>query len=145
MNSSFLYGFLAGCLVTIIVPYCMKKIGVDNEGSRESARNSKEALDALFLQHPDFMNALTSDINNPEYANIREFLVVDKHAILNASIPRFRYELSEAILPALSALEKLGYIQPFKNNCLHYKMMEAFVMQMQTSPNDCDFNLRHIR
>lgn len=131
MNISFLYGFILGCLTTIIFSYGIKKLATNGKGHSERVKNKKIELEQLFMQHPDFMNKLKSDIDNPEYASIREFLVVDKNAILNASIPRFRYELSEDILPVLNKLEALNYIQSFKNNCLHYKMEEDFVIYMQ--------------
>lgn len=90
-------------------------------------------LDKLFNDYSHFMNIIKNDVTNPNNKNIREFLVVEKEAILNSFVPRFRYELSTDLLPALNRLEELGYIEKIKNNCLHYKIEEDFIMQLNST------------
>lgn len=51
---------------------------------------------------------------------------------MNSSIPRLRYELSTEILAVLNRLEALGYIKKLKNNCLHFKVAEDFVIQLNS-------------
>lgn len=130
MNVSFLYGFITGCLTTAIVLYYVQKL-IDNRNRTEQIKNKKFDLDRLFNDYPDFMGTLKCYINDPNCVNIREFFVVDKNAILNSSIPRFRFELSEDILPVLKKLEDLGYIQKINNNCLLYKIGDNFMNQLK--------------
>lgn len=139
MNILFLFGFLAGCFATVIAQYCFQKF-INPQRYPEQNDTKKLDLDKLFDAYPDFMNAIKNDLTAPNYENIREFFVVDKDAILNSVIPRLRYELSTEILPALNRLEVLGYIQKLKNNCLHYKIEEDFVMQLKSMPS-FNFNL----
>ncbi|MCW8409972.1 hypothetical protein OQJ13_13410 [Legionella sp. PATHC035] len=131
MDISFLFGFLTGCFTTALGGLKVQKF-INNRKNMATIKNKKILdLNRLFDEFPQFMSAIKNDIKNPSHQNIREFFVVDKDAILNSSVPRFRYELSTEILPALNRLEELGYIEKLKNNCLHYRIEEEFVMQLQ--------------
>ncbi|WP_058514393.1 hypothetical protein [Legionella santicrucis] len=134
MSISFVYGFFAGCLVTVISQHCLQKF-INPRRCSKQVDTKKFDLDKLFNDYPDFMNALKDDLTATHCKNIREFFVVDKDAILNSSTPRLRYELSAEIIPALNRLEVLGYIEKLKNNCLHYKIEEDFVMQLDSYEN----------
>lgn len=131
MSISFVYGFFTGCFVTLIGQYFLQKF-INQRGCSEQINTKRLDLDKLFNDYPDFMNAIKDDLTNIHYRDIREFFVVDKDAILNPSIPRLRYELSAEILTALNRLEALGYIEKLKNNCLHYKIVEDFVIQLNS-------------
>lgn len=142
MSISFVYGFFIGGVVTLISQHCLQKF-VNSRRSSEQADPKKFDLDKLFNDYPNFMNSIKDDLSATHCRDIREFFVVDKDAILNSSTPRLRYELSAEILPALNRLEALGYIEKLKNNCLHYKIEEDFVVQLdfyEHAPKD-DGNL----
>ncbi|WP_115709541.1 hypothetical protein [Legionella sainthelensi] len=130
MSISFVYGFFTGCFVTFIGQYFLQRF-ISQRGCSEQINTKRFDLDKLFNDYPDFMNAIKDDLTNAHYKDIREFFVVDKDAILNSSITRLRYELSAATLVALNRLEALGYIEKLKNNCLHYKIVDDFVMQLE--------------
>lgn len=82
-------------------------------------------LDKLFNDYSHFMNRIKNDVTHPNNKNIREFLVVEKEAILNSFVPRFRYELSPDILPALNRLEELGYIEKIKTIVFIIKLKKS--------------------
>lgn len=136
MDTTFLFGFLTGCLTTALAGWHVQKY-INNKKNTKNIKNKKIlGLDKLFNDYSHFMNIIKNDVTNPNNKNIREFLVVEKEAILNSLVPRFRYELSTDLLPALYRLEELGYIEKIKNNCLHYKIEEDFIMQLK-STRDC--------
>ena len=131
MNTSFLSGLFIGCLIGALGRYSILNfIG----GRKDIERNQGKIhdLNMLFNEYPHFMSCIKTNVVEPQYRNIREFFVVEKDAILNMSVPRLRYDLSEEIIPALSRLKKLGYIEQIKNNCLLYKMQEDFVSQLRS-------------
>ncbi len=131
MDISFLFGFFTGSITTALGGLQVQKF-INNRRNIGSIKNKKILdLGRLFNDYPHFMSVIKNDITHPNCKNIREFFVVDKDAILNSSVPRFRYELSADILPALNRLEELGYIEKIENNCLHYKIEEDFIMQLQ--------------
>ena len=132
MDISFLFGFLAGGLTTALSGLQIQKF-MNNRKNVARIKNKKILdLDRLFHDFPHFMSIIKNDINTPSHKDVRDFFVVDKEAILNSFVPRFRYELSTEILPALNRLEELGYIEKLKNNCLHYKIEEEFIIQLQS-------------
>ncbi|WP_454785218.1 hypothetical protein [Legionella sp. WA2024007413] len=132
MNTSFLFGFLSGCFTTALGGWQVQKF-VQNKNKTEHIKQKKILdLDKLFNEYSHFMSVIKNDVTNPNFKNIKEFFVVDKDAILNSSVPRFRYELSPDVLPALNRLEELGYIEKVQNNCLHYKIAEEFIMQLKS-------------
>jgi gas vesicle protein len=126
MNSSFLTGLIIGCIIGAIGQYCVKKL----TGTRKKVEQNKakqNEWDALFNTYPSVMEQMKRDINEPAHAGIKEFFVVDKSALMNSSVPRLRYDLSEEIIPALNRLEEAGYIQRVPNDSLLYKMDEDFI------------------
>ncbi len=131
MNSSFLTGLVIGCMLGAMIHYYLQKF----TGSRremERHKEKKNEWDLLFNNYSLFMNQLKNDINEPMYANIREFFVVDKTAIMNSSIPRLRYDLIDEVMPALHQLEALGYVQKIPNDSLLYKMEDDFVIRLKS-------------
>lgn len=130
MDISFLVGFFTGCFSTALVGGRVKKFILNRKKLENLTHKKIMDLEKLFDEYPDLMNSIKNDISNPNSKNIREFLVVEKEAILNSLVPRFRYELTPNILPALNKLEDLGYIEKIKNNCLHYKIEEDFIRQL---------------
>ena len=131
MDTSFVPGLLAGCVVGVIGQYYTQKL-MDNRRHLEYQTHKKVDWDRLFNDYPLFMNSIKTDINDPECSNIREFFVVEQHALLNSSIPRLRYELSEDSIAAVNILEELGYIERLNNNCLLYKMEKDFITQLRS-------------
>ncbi|HBD7396420.1 hypothetical protein [Legionella longbeachae] len=131
MSISFIYGFFTGCFVTIIGQYFLQKF-INPRRYSKQIDSKKFDLERLFNDHPVFMNTIKADLASANYRDVREFFVVDKEAILNSSIPRLRYELSTEILAVLNRLEALGYIKKLKNNCLHFKVAEDFVIQLNS-------------
>ncbi|KTD02200.1 hypothetical protein OQJ19_02755 [Fluoribacter gormanii] len=132
MDTSFLLGFLSGCFTTALGGWQVQKFVNDRKNSEHIKKKRILDLDRLFNDYPHFMSVMKNDVTNPGCKDIKEFFVVDKDAILNSSVPRFRYELSPEILPALNKLEELGYIEKIQNNCLHYKIDEEFIMQLKS-------------
>ncbi|KTD61338.1 hypothetical protein [Legionella shakespearei] len=132
MNSIFISGFIVGGLTTAVGRYCWQKL-IDNRRADEDAVNNKKRdMEMLFNDHPEFMNLFKNKINDPESRNIREFFVVERNAILNSSIPRFRFELTPDILLVLNKLESMGYIQKLENNCLHYKISDECIVEIKS-------------
>lgn len=131
MSLTFIWGLITGLLITTLGQYCAQKL-TDYRRRSEKTKNKKLDLDKLFNEYPDFMTTLKNNINDPEYINVREFFVVDKNALLNSSLVRFRYELSEAIYPVLKRLEELGCIEKLENNCLLYRIKEDFYIQLKS-------------
>ncbi|EHL29639.1 hypothetical protein [Legionella drancourtii] len=130
MNFSFLTGLVIGCMLGAMI-HCYLQKFTGNRREMERYKEKKNEWDLLFNNYSLFMNQLKNDINEPMYANIREFFVVDKTAIMNSSIPRLRYDLIEEIMPALHQLEALGYIQKLPNDSLLYKMEDDFVTRLK--------------
>lgn len=128
---NFLTGLVIGCMLGAMIHYYLQKF----TGSRREMERNKEKKhewDALFNSHSPFMNQLKDDVNEPLYANIREFFVVDKAAIMNSSIPRLRYDLTDEIMLLLPQLEALGYIQKLPNDSLLYKIEDDLVRQLKS-------------
>jgi hypothetical protein len=132
MNSIFISGVIVGGLITSVGRYCLQKFMVNRRADEDAVNNKKRDMEMLFNEHSEFMNLFKSKINDPESRSIREFLVVEKNAILNSSIPRFRFELTPDILLGLNKLESMGYIQKLENNCLHYKISDEFIVDIRT-------------
>ena len=131
MSFSFLSGLLVGFFIGLASQYAIKTF-VHNRTSREQEKKDKKIdWDKLFQEYPHFMNQIKADMVDPEQQNIREFFVVEQHALLNSAIPRLRYDLTEETLAAANKLKELGYVEQLKNNCLLYKMEEDFISQLQ--------------
>lgn len=131
MDTSFLSGLLIGCFVGVVGFYYGQKF-TDNRRNTEYYKHKKIDWDKLFSDYPLFMNGIKTDINDSDCKNIREFFVVEKTALLNSSIPRLRYDLSEETLAAVAKLLELGYLEQLKNNCLLYKMHTDFIAQLKS-------------
>lgn len=131
MNPSFLTGLIIGCFVGVVIHSYLPKI-IGNRWDAEQYGEKENEWELLFNTYPAFMNQIKHDVNQPEHAQIREFFVVDKTAIMNSAIPRLRYDLSEEVISALNQLEKLGYIEKLPNDSLLYQMEEHFVRRLQT-------------
>ncbi|WP_133137368.1 hypothetical protein [Legionella rowbothamii] len=130
MTSSFSAGLVMGCMIGAIGQYCVQ-LFLGGSGTSSIKKNEKQtALNELFQAHSHFMEQFKKDINDPVNAQIREFFVVDKMAIMNSSIPRLRYDLSEEIMPLLNQLEDLGYIQMLPNDSLLYQINEHFIRDL---------------
>lgn len=130
MASSFSAGLVMGCIIGAIGQYCVQ-LFLGSGGAGSIKKNEKQtALTELFQTHSHFMEQLRKDINEPVNAQIREFFVVDKMAIMNSSVPRLRYDLSEEIIPLLNQLEELGYIQMLPNDSLLYQINEQFISDL---------------
>ncbi|WP_045097316.1 hypothetical protein [Legionella fallonii] len=131
MSVSFLFGLLTGFLVGMICQYGIKA-WLNNRKHWEQEQKSKTiAWDKMLQERSHFMNQIKTDMADPEHKNIREFFVVEPHALLNSSIPRLRYDLTEETLAAVNKLKELGYLEQLKNNCLLYKMEEDFIGQLK--------------
>jgi gas vesicle protein len=130
MNPSFLVGLVIGCIIGFIGNYLLHSMsGVRRRAEIEQEK--EDEWDAFITEYPAFIEQLQHDINEPVHAQIREFFVVDKNALMNSSIPRLRYDLSEDLLQALNKLEDLGYIYRLLNDALLYKMEEAFIKKLK--------------
>jgi hypothetical protein len=132
MIPSFLAGLLAGCSISALGQYAVKRLINNREKSTQTQQNRKIDWNNLFEDHPLFMNLVKTDVSDPENQNIREFFVVEQNALLNSSIPRLRYDLTKNNVAAVNKLEELGYIERLKNNCLLYKMHEDFIIQLKS-------------
>lgn len=128
--SSFFYGLLVGCISGAIGYSYVQKFTF-NRGQLAKGKNHRDEINLLFEQYPDFMSHVKNNINDPEFKNIREFFVIDKSALMNSSIPRLRYDLSDEILPVLNKLEEAAYIEKLPNDSLLYKMNEHFISQVR--------------
>jgi hypothetical protein len=132
MDVSFVSGLIIGCFIGVVAQYFLQRIS-GNRDQLEEQMHKKIDWNELFNNFPLFMNSIKTDANDPECNNIREFFVVEQHAVLNSSIPRLRYELSEDNIAAVNTLEELGYIERIINNCLLYKMKEHFIRQLRST------------
>ena len=126
MELSFVSGLIVGCLSGIAGKYVLQKISVKRKYDEDN-KNKHLEWDQIVQDYPQFTSQLREDVNNPEYNNIKEFFVVDQHAILNTQIPRLRYDATDEIILVVNRLERLGYIDKVKTNCLLYKMKEDFI------------------
>ncbi|MCL9684488.1 hypothetical protein [Legionella maioricensis] len=132
MIPSFLSGLLAGFFIGIAGQYGVKRFINNREQTAQEQQNKKMDWNKLFDEHPLFMSLIKTDVSDPENQNIREFFVVEQHALLNSSSPRLRYDLTDDNVAAVNKLEALGYIERLKNNCLLYKMREDFIVQLKS-------------
>lgn len=132
MNSIFIGGFIVGALTVTSGRYCLDGFLNHRRKSVDELEQKKLGMEMLFTDHPEFMTLFRNTINAPGCTDVREFFVVEKNAILNTSIPRFRFELSAETLPVLNKLEQMGYIQRLENNCLHYKISDECIVQMNS-------------
>lgn len=130
MASSFSTGLVMGCMIGAIGQYCVQLFLGGSSTSSIKKNEKQTALNELFQTHSHFMEQLKKDINEPVNAQIREFFVVDKMAIMNSSVPRLRYDLSEEIISLLNQLEELGYIQMLPNDSLLYQINEHFIRDL---------------
>lgn len=136
MDTSFVYGLVAGCLSGVVGKYYFQKFFARMDSAETGVYKSKLLhWEQACIDFPEFIAQLRTDINKPEHKNIREFFVVEQQAILNSSIPRLRYDLTEDSLPAVKKLEELGYIEKIKNNCLLYGMRSDFISLLKDSSN----------
>ena len=132
MASSFSTGLVMGCMIGAIGQYCVHLFLGGSSIDSLKKNEKKTALNELFLTYSSFLEQLKNDFNEPANAQIREFFVVDKLAIMNSSVPRLRYDLSEEIIPLLNHLEDLGYIQRLPNDSLLYQINEHFIQDLNT-------------
>ncbi len=126
----FLLGLIIGCGLGAL-GYYYKERHTHYFSSSNRVKNNKE-MASLFKEFPYLMNLIKSNINDPEYKNIHEFFVVDKLAIMNSSIPRLRYDLSEEMLSLLKQLEELRYIEQLEHDSLLYHMEEEFIHDLRS-------------
>ena len=97
------------------------------------AKKEKEnEMASLFKHYPYLMNLIKSNINDPEYKKVREFFVVDPLAIMNSSVPRLRYDLSDDALSLLKRLEELGYVEQLDHDSLLYRMEDEFIADLNS-------------
>lgn len=136
MDTSFVYGLVAGCLSGVVGKYYFQKFIAGRHYAEGKGLQSKLFhWEQICADFPEFIRQLRTDINKPEYKNIREFFVVEQQAILNSPIPRLRYDLTEDSLPAVKKLEELGYIDRIKNNCLLFTMRGDFITLLRSADN----------
>ncbi|KTD54733.1 hypothetical protein [Legionella quateirensis] len=131
MDLSFVSGLILGCFTGLAGKYVLQKIKVKRKYD-EVNKNKHLEWDQISLDYPQFTSQLREDINNPEYKNIREFFVVEQHAILNTQIPRLRYDVTDEIILVVNRLERLGFIEQVKTNCLLYKMKDDFIALLRS-------------
>lgn len=132
MASSFSTGFVMGCMVGAIGHYCVH-LFLSSDTNKVKQNEQRDVLNNLFNTYPVIMERFKVDFSDPENATIREFFVVDKTAIMNSSVPRLRYDLSEEIMPVLNELEALGYIHTLPNDSLLYQMNDEFLYQLKNT------------
>jgi hypothetical protein len=104
----------------------------DSRRKAENIKDKLKRLKKLFGDFPEIMNEIKNDINNNQYKNIREFVVLEPIAIMNNTIPRFRYEKSVNIFPVLNSLEELEFIKKINQDPLIYQMNESFINQLRS-------------
>lgn len=129
---SFLLGLLLGCgFGALGYHYFLNYSGAEShEGSVLAKKNNDMAL--LFQQNPYLMNLIKSNLSDPEYKNIREFFVVDRHAIMNSSVPRLRYDLSDETLALVEQLEAFAYVEQLDHDSLLFRMDEEFIEDLNS-------------
>lgn len=136
MDTSFVYGLVAGCLSGVVGKYYFQKFITGKQYVEGNGNKSKLfQWEQICADFPEFIIQLRADINKPEHKNIKEFFVVDQQAILNSPISRLRYDLTEVSLSAVNKLEELGYIEKIKNNCLLYVMRDDFITLLRGVDN----------
>ncbi len=131
MSFSFLFGVLFGCTGTFAIQFLIQNFSKNISASGKK-QIKKDECSALFNVYPDFLNRIKNDIKNPAFNSVREFFVVEEMAIMNSSVPRLRYDLSDDILPALNKLEQLDYIARIPNDSLLYKIHDEFIQVLKS-------------
>ena len=127
---SFIFGLVLGCGIGAAGHYYLQQFRANRVNAQQISNKRNNDMVELFEQYPYLMNLIKSNLSDPEYRNIREFFVVDKTAIMNSSVPRLRYDLSEEILPLLKSLEQFEYIERLEHDSLLYRIEEDFVIQL---------------
>lgn len=133
---SFILGLIVGGGLGAVGHYYMQQYRANRTNLELISNKKNNAMVELFEQYPYLMNLIKSNLTAPEYRNIREFFVVDKQAIMNSSVPRLRYDLSEEVLLLLKNLEQFEYIERLEHDSLLYRMGDGFVAQLKSMEND---------
>ncbi|MDI1352641.1 MAG: hypothetical protein PSV35_07715 [bacterium] len=131
MNGSFLYGFIAGCVVSGTCFIFLHLIRNSRTLAFETEQKNK-SINLLFEEYADLMHLIKKSINEPEHQHIKEFFVVDKTAIMSSATPRLRFDLCEEIFPLLEQLQRLQHIEKISHDSLLYRMDEDFIRQLKT-------------
>ncbi len=124
---SFILGLLFGGGLGAFGYHYFQYYRANNVYSEGIVTKKNKDMVLLFEDYPYLMNLIKSNVNDPEYKNVREFFVVDPLAIMNSSVTRLRYDLSEETLSLLTNLEKLGYVEQLEHDSLLYQMDEEFI------------------
>lgn len=129
---SFIWGLIVGCGLGAISHAYFQNYKNNKKDTEHMLAQKNEDIALLFDDHPYLMNLLKSNLSDPEYKNIDEFFVVDKLAIMNSSIPRLRYDLSDEMLSLLEKLEQLDYIEQLEHDSLLYRMDREFIEDLNS-------------
>lgn len=129
---SFLVGLVIGCGIGAVGHHYYQQYRINGSFSENFFAKENNEMAFLFEEYPYLMNLIKSNVNDPEYKNVREFFVVDKLAIMNSSIPRLRYDLSDETLALVNELEELGYVEQLDNDSLLYRMEDEFIMDLNS-------------
>lgn len=133
---SFLLGLLIGCGFGAMAYHYFLNYKSSDAHSNSMLTKKNNDMTVLFQHNPYLMNLIKSNLSDPEYKNIREFFVVDKLAIMNSSVPRLRYDLSDETLSLVQKLEEFDYIEQLDHDSLLYRMDEEFVEDINSfDPN----------
>lgn len=127
---SFILGLFIGCGVGAVGHRYWQQSSFNNSYSELMEGEKNNEITELFEHYPYLMNLIKSNLNDPEYNNIREFFVVDPSAIMNSSVPRLRYDLSDEMRSLLDRLEEYEYIEQLEHDSLLYRMEDDFVDQV---------------
>lgn len=128
---NFIYGFLLGCVMGVLGHYRWVYYKANQPYLSSTASKNKDELIHLFEHYPSLMDLMKRNVSDPEYYKVREFFVVDPLAIMNSSVPRVRYDLSDEFLALLQRLEHLRYIERIEHDSLLYRMQEDFILQLK--------------
>lgn len=124
---SFLFGLLIGGGLGAVGHHYFQHYRANGSYSDGFFAKKENEMASLFKHYPYLMNLIKSNINDPEYKKVREFFVVDPLAIMNSSVPRLRYDLSDEALSLLKRLEELGYVEQLDHDSLLYRMEDEFI------------------
>lgn len=128
MNYIFIEGLICG-LIMGSLGYHYILSGFLQDPIQTNDVLQQQEIEQLFITNSSFMKQLKEDFQDPRRDGVKEFFVVPDSAIMNSSIPRLRYHLSDEHVLVLNTLERWGYIKKIPHDSLLYEAINLRSLQ----------------
>lgn len=128
-------GFVVGAFTGAAGHYLGEKYTDERRTKLLNKQQDQEWSD-LEMRFPKVIGEMKSDVNNPEFADVREFFIKSSRITVNRSKPSFEYhtDVHADLSAALAHLEELGYIVDITSgDCTKYRMREVFVDKLRNA------------